>query len=751
MGAYFFSANLIEVTNGSHERAPVIAMPSANDASFRERVAAFLRTHSATIRSLLLILLSAWLVVTWSLTVQRILRYYTPVPTFDYWRTGMFLQAYETFNLRCLWFQHNEHRIVFPEILFAADYLLLHGRQIIPIAASFLCCLGTWAAMGWAFWPCKSISAPLRTMGILLAGIITGWQGSAAVLVSPFLLQWTLTQLTVLLSLAALVRLRETGRNRYLVTCIICAAVATYSSGSGLLLWPILIGAGMVLSIRRGQMAALGCAGAALVSLYFVGYRFTGTLSIGNLIHHPIYTLKFEGSYLSMPFGANTSAQFGAGLGIASMCIVAMLAIVVARAGLLSGRTAIVLFGAYLYIALSGVLIAAGRMDPGDRNLANARPPRYLMGPLAGWAVFILLCLWVGSRFGRKAVAGYAIVLGFSGLLLAGLSGLGGWLRDRDAEAATSQFAALAMENDLLDQGLMVNIFPWHTLRAENWAAALRDGNFSVYYKGHRRWLGRQAHSFAALSTNRIPGEITYTFPVLNGIEVAGWADATQAHGRASWILLANESGRIVGFGRQLPAGFPRAVQNFRTPAQFGWVGFVNSSYPVKSIQAYFISKQGLSALDGSTAAPDIQLIAGQQAGPEIPRIEWQRDKTWTANRLPQDRYYGVAPSSPVYSTWNGYGGDTGRILSSSFPAPANRCVIVPVLQGPRADHLSVGIVDADTDRVVASIPLQSSPQQWNFWRMPLGSEVKNLRVAAEDNGKEWNEWLALGNPRQCQ
>ena len=159
-------------------------------------------------RTLGIVALAGWFVWTWVLNIERLLRYYTPAPYLDYWRTAQMLWMYETFTFRVLWMQHNEHRIVFPEIVFATDYFLLHGRQMLPIAVSFACYFGCWLVFVWAFGSDAAVPSRVRMCGALLAGVIIGWEGSAAILVNPFLLQWTLTWVAAMLSLLFLVRLK---------------------------------------------------------------------------------------------------------------------------------------------------------------------------------------------------------------------------------------------------------------------------------------------------------------------------------------------------------------------------------------------------------------------------------------------------------------------------------------------------------------------------------------------------------------
>ncbi len=691
--------------------------------------------------------LAAWVIFNWTQTMQRIVRYYDPLPAWDYWRTAAFLKSYEAFDLSILWRQHNEHRIVFPEIVFAVDYLLFHGRQVLPLAISFLCYAGCWGVLAWAFWSIHPVTKPLRILGILLSGVIIGWQGSAIVLADPFLLQWTLLAFAVLLALVFLVRVKETDKVGYLVTAICCAEVATYSSANGLLVWPLLIGLALLLSIGRNRIIALAVIGFVSVVVYFIGYKFTGTLSITNLLLHPIYSFEFLGAYLSMPFGALKSPNFGVWLGISTLLVVILLAITAFRRHLIASRSGSVLFGFYAFVLLTAVLTAAGRLDASDPTFSAAKPARYLTGPLIAWGAFLMLCLWLCAP-PRVFQARIAIACLVSALLLVAFPKFRWWLRSANANHANAQMASLAIQLGVEDPSVILNIFP-DPISPGIWASALRDFDVSVFYRNPSKWLGKDKDRFASLLKDVIPGEITYIFPVTGGIEIGGWFDDFGTRGGTGWILLGNEDGKIVGFGKKLPAGYPDALDNPRTPPSLGWVGLVNLRYPAKEVSAYVIKKRGLVPLQGAIAVPELQAVAWEPGRVRVQGIDWEKTGNWKANDLPQHVPFGHG-TALFYSSWVGNDANTGRIFSSVFNAPANGCVILPVLQGPRAGGLSTELINADSGRVISAIPFQNAPQTWKFWRVPIDASVKNLRIVGEDQGTGWGEWLAIGSPLLC-
>ncbi len=245
----------------------------------------------------------------WFHTVNEMKRDYSAVPDWDYWEVVGHLSQYRAHNVGVLWQQHNEHRIIFPEIVFAADMLLCHGRQLLPLAVSLLAYLFTWLLFGWVILHDLDSPKLVRWAAFALAGYIIGWPGSSAVLSSPFLLQWTLVQLAAASALFCLARAKETARILYFAGAICAAVVATFSSANGLVLWPVLIVSGWILQIGAKRLAALGIAAALAISAFFYGYHSLHSLNFANFIHHPVYFLGFLASYVSMPIGALSLAR----------------------------------------------------------------------------------------------------------------------------------------------------------------------------------------------------------------------------------------------------------------------------------------------------------------------------------------------------------------------------------------------------------------------------------------------------------
>lgn len=728
-------------------------------ASRTDRIASRLKAFFSTYRNYLILLflqgLAIWMIYNWFEIIHRMVNYYMPLPIWDYWRVVEDFPQFKALHLQFLWRQHNEHRIIFPELVFLLDMLLWHGRQFLPLIVSFLCYLSTWAAIAWAILSDCRLSRGVRATAILIPGIIIGWQGSVSLLAWPFLLQWTLTEAAAIFSLLwlSLAGTKKAATNSYLTLAIAAAVVVNYSSGNGLLLWPVLIAAGFVLPLRKQQRIALVLCSMLSAGLYFVGYQFSNSLNIANFFRHPVYFLEFIGAYLGMPFGVadiGNVPHFDVYLGLASLAAATFLFVCAVRAGLLKTRPAIILFGFYCFVLLTAIITAAGRMNPADPTFEAAKPPRYITVPLVNWAVLVALCLWLVAR--RKWRAVYpAMVFSLIVLIAAGLFRLNWWVKDSTSEFADAQEAILSLEDNLAVTRLMLKIYPAQGF-LHQMLPVLQHNHLSIYYKPRSRWLGEPAARFGKILTTVTPGSITKVFPVPSGMEVSGWAYDGGSTPQFRWLVLANETGHIVGFGERFPAGIPDdPLLGGNVSGQLPiWIGFANPSVKSAAYRAYLVTPVGLSPLGSSVPVPPFLVASPDQQGIPISGIRWEMNVPRGGNTTPKIPRRN-SPHGLVYSTWNGSDANTGEITSSAFDAPLDGCVILPVLHGPSVDGLAVNVWDAQGNRLMGTLQMMDGDQEWHYWRLHLPAKIKRLFVSASDQGRGWGQWVAIGQPSRCK
>jgi hypothetical protein len=220
-------------------------------------------------------------------------------------------------------------------------------------------------------------------------------------------------------------------------------------------------------------------------------------------------------------------------------------------------------------------------------------------------------------------------------------------------------------------------------------------------------------------------------------------------------IVLANEKGEMVGVGKRIPAGLPRAVQSLRTPLSMAWIGFVNLQFQSKSIFALVVDRDGagLFPIAGSAPVPATEYVSPDDVGPQIATLNWQGDPNWATGppALPASVDLGVAPQGRVYSSWSGTRVNAGRAISATFAAPANGCLILPVLHGVSVAGISIVVADASANKAIVRIPMRNGEAQWCYWRVALDPRIERLQIIAEDHGRSSDQWLAVADPAQCR
>lgn len=696
-----------------------------------------------------LLILFIWALLNWSLAIRRIIRDYNPLPVWDYWQVAEHLERYKAFDFPVFWIQHNEHRIIFPESIFATDMLLFGGRQIFSLAVSFGCYFGVWIVLAWAFHSDSTLSRDVRRMGVLFAAIIMGWEGCSVVLSNTFLLQWTMLQLAVALSLALLAKSRGSSNPIYFAGAIVSAVVATFSSGNGMLLWPVLLVAAFLMKMGKIRILVLVASAVVSIWLFFVGYHSPNDLQLLNIVRHPIYFIGFIASFVSMPLGAIGDPQMGVIFGLCNLVTCLLLFVVAARKKLLACTPSIVLFGSFAFLLASGMLTAAGRINPSDPAYIAAKAARYVSLPLVNWAVLLLALVWMSARMKWELLSVSTIAVLCSLFVIGITSTLQPWVTGNGSFIADQQVATLSVENNVLDPDFEGKLYPDPGF-VPKMLAVLRRNHLAIYSGvPELSWLGKNASAVFQSCDTREPGGVSGVFPVEGGFEITG--NAPLGLGALN-VVFVNERNIVVGFGEEIQAGVPAVIAPEHTAKGKEWVGFINAVYGSQSFSTYLVTHHGHAKclIEQPRALGGILQVTAAGAGPVIAGVTW--DGTgWTKNVLPPS----VTEINPVtrtfWSSWNGGDQSTGRMTSSIIGVPANGCLALLIIHGPSIGGLTVRVIDPGTSRELGLVPIRGGESGWKFWRIPLNSKQPTIRIVAEDSGTHVGEWLAIAPPFQCR
>jgi hypothetical protein len=540
----------------------------------------FLR-GSASFRPLhlIIVLLAVWLTFNWYDTIRHVARYYTPFPTYDYWRV---VEDFSGHDPSGFWRQHNEHRIIFPELIFAFDYVFLRGRQILPLVISVMCYAAVWILLAETFWRDRLVSREIRILAFLFGGVVMGWPLSAFVLGIPFLLQWTLMQLAVVLALRSIGRLKETDKPVFLAAAVICGFIASFSSANGLLIWPIALIISAVLKLRKNHVLFLALSFVLCLGTFLIGYHLTSSSDLFDAIKHPIRIVGFVISYISMPFGVLRNPVIGFAFGSLGLLVWAYLFLRAIRCGSFRLLSTVVPFGYFAFLLLTSLVTATGRLELADGGFVAAKAPRYLTVSLAGWALLLQSALNLSGKEKWKVFSPGIIVLLAGVVLLFMQLRLGRWLRTNDDFMANQQWAILSVENGLFDASFIKQIFPDPAF-VKHYLPEMRRNRLTIYADKEWELIGAPLDSrFDRSHVRQMGGEVTGIIPVQSSVGVTGWAAE-----QSDIVLFVNDSGIIAGFARRLPAGFPKGLLPSNTPPSQAWAGFINLHLNNASFRCY--------------------------------------------------------------------------------------------------------------------------------------------------------------------
>jgi hypothetical protein len=66
-------------------------------------------------------------------------------------------------------------------------------------------------------------------------------------------------------------------------------------------------------------------------------------------------------------------------------------------------------------------------------------------------------------------------------------------------------------------------------------------------------------------------------------------------------------------------------------------------------------------------------------------------------------------------------------------------------------EGLSETLINADTRETIASAPQIGADTKWSFWAVDLPPDAQRLQIVSEDRGRDWGQWLSIGEPHLCK
>jgi hypothetical protein len=347
---------------------------------------------------------------------------YSPVPFADFWGQFPFLERAVGGDLRIgdLWAQSNEHRIFLPRIEYLLDYRLFGGTNVFLFAVIAASCALVAAVLAAAVW--IETRDRLVTWAAFCAATIAALSPVAYEnLYWAFQVHFVQVFLFAALAVLAVVMASRSTvarrRDRWTAASGLAAIAATYSLGNGLLVWPVLIALALVLALELRTTIFLGAAAGLTILSYLWDYDAT---THGNL-SHPFGLVKYTAVYLGSALRDEGTTAAGV-LGAVGLIVFAVLCMLTWRGRAGAAITTPVGAGISLFVVLTALQTASGRLDLGiDQALSS----RYATASFVFWLALLLGFLqpllgrfpsWLTAPgyFGSAAVA--ALVIGATGM-----------------------------------------------------------------------------------------------------------------------------------------------------------------------------------------------------------------------------------------------------------------------------------------------------------------------------------------------
>lgn len=328
-------------------------------------------------------------------TLRAVVPLLSPLPWFDDWATvDQFsdLAAGRKTLLSVLFEQNNEHRLVFPRLVFLADDLWFGGQERLTEAAIFL----VQAAHAALFITILARARPARIGRWAIAGVVVALMFNLRQdenFSTGFQLQFVgvfaaATLAFVLFGRAAARASAALPLGRALGLCFVAVLVAAFTMANGLIAGYVIVV--LALAARLRPRIMLGCAAWAvlLTLIYAIDYQAPEDQGRPlDALLHPFELTGYVVSYLgNIPdVGRRVTGTRLGSLGVA---------LTVAAAWRIARRRpadpgAAALFGVMLFVGASAVVTATGRLHLG---LEQAFSSRYVTGSMAFWAA--QLCYW---------------------------------------------------------------------------------------------------------------------------------------------------------------------------------------------------------------------------------------------------------------------------------------------------------------------------------------------------------------------
>ena len=481
-----------------------------------------------------------------------------PGPAVDFWH---FMKVLNQRGAGAEWWpllvrEHGGHRLLFPKLLYLAEYAVFNGRNVFLITLSVLLQGLTAALVTVGVWRERAaVGGPVVVFagGLALVLLFSGAQIEN--FLRPWNLHWFLVVAAASVSFAALVRGGRGSAERslsapWLGVAVLAGFVATWSMGNGLLVWPLLLGLAWLLRLPRRGIVALGVMALAGAASFFVGYEPHQNVAPSRLLTEPLVQVSWLLRALGTPFSSD-SPTFAAAGGTVVLACGGYAGWDLVRRRERSADVELLLAGLFLFAVGTLVLAATGRAA------STWNEPRYQTVVLVAWMSLLTWgLLRVGRGAPRRTLAAMAVIL-----LWLAVPAVRAHRQGLDAQrlfVEQMHAANLAILVGVAHRPSYQATLPFADRlrtrdRVQRYAPGLRRRGQGPFANGEHRLLGTHVD---LTGSPRCPGQVREVVPLVDpdtkrrvGTRVDGTIDPTTAIDPNRPLLLTDADGLVIGLG----------------------------------------------------------------------------------------------------------------------------------------------------------------------------------------------------------
>lgn len=502
-------------------------------------------------------------------TTAMVAHGWSAIPYWDQW-DELILHVQQILS-SAVYEQHNEHRLLFPRLLFAIDTFVFAETNrftffcnvALPVGLAGLVITIVYRHVT------RNITDFIWIAGIILTLLFSAMQSEN--FLWGFQVQFFGVELAVAGAIACLV----VGRRGWpsLVFSIALEAIALYTLASGVVAVVLAVPLAVWANRSRFQIAVLALAAIALVAFYLHGYKAPSDQSyFASAL--PQRLIPYTATELGNPFGqilrkfhSTHLIRWDIGFGVAGLAIFSGVTLLYVRRGRELTDAQLFFIGIAGFALGVTFLTALARAKLG---LEQALASRYASPMLLFWLSMAMLgAIEVRDRFGWRLLAmalSLPLLLGLalvqSSFVKVGLA----WVLPR-REAIT------ALLSDVNDHDALVFVYP-DAAGVREKAARLKASHLAIFADPWSTWLGTPLADHIRLGDpSQCQGgidEVTrLSVPGHAEWRVSGWAWDNAEGSSPGRVVIADKVGRVVGYGL---GGYPTELGS-AGPKHSGWHG----------------------------------------------------------------------------------------------------------------------------------------------------------------------------------